>query len=480
MSDETSRDTLDSLLALHASSAESPGEAAWLDDLRSEGLAAFREQGVPTRRLEAWKGTNLGPLQAMRFGRVGPGASTSAPLSFPDAVEGRPELVFVDGAYDAARSRVAGLPSGCRLLPLAEAMREIPDRLRGRLGQLTDPKHQALDALQTAFLADGAVLLIERGTVLADPIRLRFLATGAEPRDDEESASAAAAFPRLLVVADEQSRATIHLSFESVGTAPGLTACVSELHLGPAARIDLVEVQAEDPERIHYSSVHARLERDARLDSHVFTLGRGLTRSEIEVTLVEPGAETRLRGFFLGRESGHVDHYTTVDHAADHCTSDEEYRGVLDGRSEGVFRGRVIVRPDAQKTDARQSNPNLLVSRNASVDSKPQLEIYADDVRASHGSTTGQLDADALFFLRSRGVGLAEARLLLTRAFARSIVFSIENESIRERIAEQVDESLASLEGDAPDIPSDRLSRQKAREKARRKGAERTQRGDAR
>jgi Fe-S cluster assembly protein SufD len=161
--------------------------------------------------------------------------------------------------------------------------------------------------------------------------------------------------------------------------------------------------------------------------------------------LAEPECETRMRGFYLGREAGHVDHFTTVDHAAASCTSDEEYRGVLGDRSSGVFRGRVIVRPDAQKTDARQSNPNLLISDHARVDSKPQLEIYADDIRASHGSTTGQLDPNALFFLRTRGIGAAEAKLLLTRAFAQTIVDGIADDRLREAASARVDDALASL-----------------------------------
>jgi Fe-S cluster assembly protein SufD len=221
---------------------------------------------------------------------------------------------------------------------------------------------------------------------------------------------------------------------------------VGELRLAAGARLELVQIQQESAPRIHFTGLHASLERDARLESHVFSLGSGLARSELTVQLVEPGAEARLRGFFLGRGAGHVDHYTTVDHVADHCTSDQEYRGVLGDRSQGVFRGRVIVRPGAQKTDARQSNPNLLVSEHASVDSKPQLEIYADDVRASHGSTIGQLDPDALFFLRARGIALADARLLLTRAFSQVIVDGVDAESLREHVAARVNESLAGLE----------------------------------
>jgi len=448
MQKQTQTAMLDSLLALRDGSGtrhedETP-EAAWIDDLRSGALAAFREQGVPTRRLEAWKGTSFAPLEAMRFTRLGPGDQHAAAFSVPGSPERFPEsaaeLVFVDGRFDAQGSSLAGLPSGCRVASLAETIAESPELLRGRLGQLTDPKRHALVALQTAFLDDGAVLVIDPGTLVSDPIQLRFLSTGGDSATD-----ATAAFPRLLLVAGAQSQATVYQCFESLDPAPGFTAFVSELHLGEAARIEVVEVQDEAMARIHFSSVHARLERDARLDSHVFSLGNGLTRSELELSLVGSGAEARLRGFFLGRDAGHVDHYTTVEHAVAHCRSDQEYRGVLGGRSRGVFRGRVLIRPDAQKTDARQSNPNLLVSEQATIDSKPQLEIYADDVRASHGSTIGQLDADALLFLRARGIGLADARLLLTRAFAGSIVDELSDDRIRAGVAARVEQALKHL-----------------------------------
>jgi len=231
----------------------------------------------------------------------------------------------------------------------------------------------------------------------------------------------------------------------SQGVAPGLTAFVAEYHLAAGAKIETVQIQSEGAERIHVTSSHARLEGDAHFDSHVFSLGDGLVRSELSVTLDAPGAETRMRGFFLGRNHAHLDHYTTVDHAAEHCSSDQEYRGVLDDDSKGVFRGRVIVRPGAQQTSARQSNPNLLLSDRATIDTKPQLEIYADDIRASHGATIGQLDPEALFFLRARGIGEAVARRVLTRGFAGSIVEGIADDDVRRFVAARVEDALASL-----------------------------------
>ena len=386
---------------------------SWLQSQREEARLAFVEAGLPTRRLEAWKSTNLPPLASLEFARIAP-----------------------TGAATLDASAGSRLPHGVRVRSLSEVLRNEPDRIAGRLGRLADPKRSALVALQTACLEDGVVVELAAGACMDVPIRVRFASS------PDVYGRPSAAFPRLLVLAGENSEATIFEEFVSDTLAPGFTNHVAELQLEPRARVRLVQVQTESAPRIHFSSVHAALEQGARFDSHVVSLTDGLLRSELDIRLLAPGAETTMSGFFLGRAAGHVDHFTTVEHAAPHCTSAQEYRGVLADRAKGVFRGRVIVRPGAQKTDARQSNPNLLLSDTASIDTRPQLEIYADDVRASHGSTIGQLDADALFFLRARGIAEPEARVLLTRAFATAIVESIHDEGIREDVARRVDDAL--------------------------------------
>ena len=416
----------------------------WLGALRRDALAAFEGQGLPTRRLEAWKGTDYSALGELDFVRVGP---AEALREGPDAESaaggaGDADLVFVDGRLDPGAVRPDALPRGVRVLSLAEAWAREPELLEGRLGSLPDPKTQSLVALQTALFEDGAVLALDADARMERPLRIRM-------RSTTDAGGASGAFPRLLVVAGEKSESTLLLEHTSSGEGPGFTALVAELLLAAGARCELVQVQAEDGGRIHFTSVHARVERDARFDAHVFTLGQGLVRSEMDVVLAEPGAETTLRGLFVGRDSSHIDHYTTVDHAAESCTSDEEYRGVLADRSKGVFRGRVIVRPGAQRTDASQSNPNLLLSDDATIDTKPQLEIYADDVKASHGSTIGQLDVDALFFLRARGLGEADARLLLTNAFAQRVAETVRDPDLRARVVDRVVGALSALEGSA-------------------------------
>ena len=420
---------VDSLMRLRQRFAGEGPE--WLQSQREAAQRAFLEAGIPTRRLEAWKSTNLAPLAALDFARIAP-----------------------TGAATLGASLAATLPAGVRVRSLAEVLRSEPDRVAGRLGRLADPKRSALVALQTACLEDGVVIELAANARIEEPIRIRFHSS--PDVYDRPSAS----FPRLLVLAGENSEATIVEDFGSEKPAPGFTCHVAELLIEVGARVELVQIQAEPAPRIHFSSVHAEVERGARFDSSVSSLSDGLLRSELDVRLIAPGAETGMNGFFLGRGAGHVDHYTTVEHAAPHCTSAQEYRGVLADRSKGIFRGRVVVRPDAQKTDARQSNPNLLLSDSASIDTRPQLEIYADDVRASHGSTIGQLDADALFFLRARGIAESEARLLLTHAFASSVVDAIRDPGLRADLTRRIDEALARLEpslaaGGSPRAPRD-------------------------
>ena len=418
--------------------------AEHLNGLHEEAYAAFLEQGIPTRRLESWKGTNLARLEAMDFARIGPnGPSSSAAVSTAEDLD----LVFMDGRLlDASVSR-ADLPLGVRVLSLAEAAIEDPEMVQRYLGRLPDLKKESLAALQTAFFEDAAIVHLDAQASATRPIRIRSIATSSSTpgSTSSEATAPSAAFPRLLVIAGAESDATIVFESVSEEGANGLTAFVAEYHLARGARVETVQLQAETGDRVHFTSTHAHLDGDARFDSHVLSLGDGLVRSELAVTLAEPGAQTKMCGFFLGRNQAHIDHFTTVDHAAEHCTSDEEYRGVLDDESKGVFRGLVIIRPGAQKSDARQSNPNLLLSNHASIDTKPQLEIYADDVRASHGSTIGQLDPDALFFLQARGIEESVARLVLTRGFAQAIVEGIDHEVVRAMVSAQIEEALESL-----------------------------------
>ncbi len=427
----------------------SPTLASRLAALRSEGLAAFDERGLPTRRDERWKGTNPARLSGLTFDRVGPaGAIDEAILDDPRVADFGADLLFVDGRIVRSGATRADLPAGVRVLSLLEAATEIPELVAEKLGTLVDPKTDAMAALNAGLFEDVAVVALDPNTRPGRVLRILSLATGTNE-------GPSACFARLLLIAGKGSEGMVVFEHATVGDAPGFTSVVSEFHLAENAKIVGAEIQSGSAGRVQISQTRASLERDARFASHVLCLSEGLVRSEVDASMKATGGMAGLYGLFLGQGDAHHDHFTTVEHAAPHCESDEEYRGVLADRASGVFRGRVIVRPDAQKTDARQSNPNLLLSEGASIDTKPQLEIYADDVKASHGSTIGQLDEDALFFLRARGLDEATARGVLTRGFAQTFVDALFDESARALVAERLEEALARLEVTLENAPEE-------------------------
>jgi Fe-S cluster assembly protein SufD len=322
---------------------------------------------------------------------------------------------------------------------LAELAQSAPELLRENLGQLVGPKEHPFAALNAAFLEDGAVLRVPRGADVEEPLHVVFLSTGGQP--------ARVTHPRVLVVAEAGSRVRLIQDHVSVGGGTGFSNTVTEVFVGPNAQVDLVLLQRKASDAFQLSNLAARIERDGRFSSHTLTLGGRLVRNDLTVTLVDEGADATLNGLFVGAGEQLIDNHTLVDHAMPHGTSRQLYKGILGGKSRGVFRGRVRVRPDAQKTDARQSNPNLLLARGAAIDSKPQLEIHADDVKCSHGSTIGQLDEDALFYLRSRAIELALARDLLTFGFAREILTALPVPALTEGLEEPLLARLSEATG---------------------------------
>ena len=394
-------------------------DPTWLNELRAEAIAVFAERGFPSRRLEEWRYTNVAPIAKGGFElaerSAGPVDLSRARLASGDDPHDLPgrTMVFVDGHFRPELSSASEIGE-VRALSLAQVRREDPALLEGRLGRQLELKSHPFAALATAFLDDGAVVVVPKGADAGAPVWLQFLSTGGvEPR---------VCHPRVLVAAEPSSHAQIVLDFASLGAAPHFTNAVVEVGVGANASVELVVVQRESDAAFHVSLLQAHVERDGRFASHTVTLGGALVRNDLEVTLVDEGADCTLRGLFAAKGKQRLDNHTLVDHAVPHGTSRELYKGILGGQSRGVFRGRVLVRPDAQKTDATQSNPNLLISNEAEIDTKPQLEIYADDVKCSHGATIGQLDADALFYLRSRGLAERAARDMLTRGFASEIL----------------------------------------------------------
>jgi Fe-S cluster assembly protein SufD len=418
-------------------------EPAWLATRRDEAMQRFAELGLPSRKLEEWRYTNVAAIEKGAFVPAPEGAGLSREeLEGITGPEGEDHCaVFVDGVFDAALSRLPGEGIRVHSLRAALAGGEGSALVEEHLGRYADVKDEAFTALNTAFIDDGAVVQIPARHRDTGALRLLFVSTG------EGTISQ----PRVLVVARESSQAAVCIQFASLGEGAQLCNAVVEGVLEANAQLDLLTLQAHNQRALLVTDTQLSQERDSRLSSHCITLGGALCRNELDTVLGGPGAFARLNGLFLGAGGQHLDNHTLVDHAMPHCSSDELYKGVLADTSRGVFRGRVLVRPDAQKTDAQQSNPNLLLSDRAEIDTKPQLEIYADDVKCSHGATVGQLDEDALFFMRSRGIGAVEARALLTRGFAHEITEALPRESWTAWTNGLVHERLVTLFGGRDD-----------------------------
>ena len=408
-------------------------DASWLVPQREAALRHFAELGLPHRKLEAWRHTSLAALERIEW--AAPALASASDVTLPDLCLEETDadrVVFVDGGFVAAHSSPPTGGVHCHSIALARTGHAGEALLRELLGQAADAKTDAFTALATAFLDDGPLIEIERGHDAARPLHVVFVSTAAERL----------VCPRIAIAARAGSRATVVVEHVTLGEGPRLTVPVGEIHVEANAALDVVVLQRESDASFHVGNLRARQDRDSRLAVHTVTLGAGLTRNDLASAFLDEGAEADLRGLFVGRSTAHIDNHTISDHTMPHCASRQLYKGVLGGAAHGVFCGRVIVRPDAQKSDSSQSNPNLLLTDKAEIDTQPQLEIYADDVKCSHGSTIGRLDADALFYLRSRGLGEPEARVLLTRGFANEIVTALPGEALQRGVGARVAEAL--------------------------------------
>jgi Fe-S cluster assembly protein SufD len=403
------------------------GEPAALQALRREAIERFAKMGFPTLRQEEWRLTNVAPIVQGTFHRPAgdPDALSPGRLT-PYAFDAAARLVFVDGRFSPRLSSLGELPAGTIAASLGEVLARDPGRVEPWLGRFARLDRNPFVALNTAFLRDGAFLYIPRGAVTG-PIHLLFLSSGEEGRPT-------LSFPRNLFVADESSRTTIVETYAGEGAY--FTAPVTELVAGPGAVIDHYKVQRESLGAFHMATFQVQAERASVPSSHSISIGGALVRNDVNAVLDGEGIDCILNGLYFADGRQVVDNHMRVEHAKPHCASHELYKGVLDGKSRAVFNGLIHVHKGAQKTDAKQSNRNLLLSRDAIANSNPQLEIYADDVRCTHGSTVGQLDEDAVFYLRSRGIGAEAARSLLTYAFASDIVARIKVEPVRRDLEE--------------------------------------------
>jgi len=417
-----------------------PGQPLpWLRRTREQALERFAHLGFPTVRNEEWKYTRVTPIAEHAFtpaakACIGLDADDIAPLLIAGPASHR--LVFVNGHFTPSLSRLGRLPDGVTLGSLAAAVEQQPERLEPYLGRVSDPDASGFCALNTAFLADGAYLHLPDGIAVEEPIELLFLTT--------RQTDAVFSQPRNLIVADAGARATVIESYASLGDSGHFTNAITEIVMCDGAALEHIRLQGESDEAFHVATVQVRQGRDSRVTSHALGLGGRLARTDINTVLDGEGAECTLNGVYVATGRRHVDFHTRIDHTRPRCTSRELYKGILDGAARAVFNGKIYVHPDAQQTDARQSNRNLLLSPRAEVDTKPQLEIYADDVKCSHGATVGQLDEDAVFYLRSRGIEVTTARRLLTYAFAGEVVAQIGDGEVRRH----VEERLAARLGD--------------------------------
>jgi len=409
--------------------ARPTSEPTWLAARRKDAISAFSARGFPTTRDEEWRYTSVAALARTVFEPGGPAPKALRREHVEAAalpVYACSLFVFVNGRFAPELSAKPAVGAEVAVRSLAAALSEAPAMLEPLLARRAGVDDAPFVALNTAFLEDGAVVEVAPNAKLTAPVHVVHVSC---PGGRETISQ-----PRCLVLARAGSEATVIEDHVSLGEGGFFTNAVSELELEPGARLEYVKLQREAPAGHHVAAVQATLARDSRLDAMTLSLGSALTRTDFTARLLGPGAECSLDGLYVASDRQLVDNHTTIDHVAPHGTSRELYKGMLDGRSRGVFRGRVIVRKDAQKTDARQTNKNLLLSRDAEIDSKPQLEISADDVKCSHGSTIGQLEEDALFYLRARGIDEIDARRLLLRAFAAEVTRSIREEPLRNEI----------------------------------------------
>lgn len=401
--------------------------------LRRRGIERFGELGFPTLKQEEWRFTDVRPIANTDFQRATPGGHAEAGVTpaalEPFLYEGLDRLVFVDGFFVPELSDLGDLPKGLTVTGLARALAETPELAEPHLGSVARLEEHPFAALNTAFLQDGAFLHLERGTVVERPLHLIYLSTvgGEDPR---------ASMPRNLFVLEEASQALLVESYVTLGTGSHFTCSVTELVAGQGAVLDHYKVQQESREAFQMAMFQIQQDRSSNLRSHTVTTGGAIVRNDTGVVIGGEGAECTLNGLYVINGEQMVDNHMRVEHAEPHCNSYELFKGILDERAKAVFNGRIYVHEGAQKTDAKQSNRNLLLSRDALVNSNPQLEIFADDVKCTHGSTVGQLDPEAVYYLRSRGIAEDAARSILTYAFASDIVERIKVEPVREELAE--------------------------------------------
>lgn len=403
----TAIEKLDHQLQTFTEFARRTSGPSWLKKLRENAFARFCETGFPTTRDEDWRFTNVSAIARTPFELTRAATRLSnADISRWGMDNTAAELIFIDGHFAPELSRAKHL----RIASLKQAIANTPNEIESHLGRYLDIHRDPFSALNTAFAEDGAYVRISRGTLLENPIRLLFISTG--------SSTPRMVHPRNLFICEMETEATFIEEYVSLGSGTVLSNSATELVAGESSNISHYMIEREDTAAFNVSTLRIQQERSANVASHSLLLGGGLVRNNVHPVLAGEGGECLINGLFVGSAHQHLDNYMHVEHASPHCSSRQFYNGILDDHAHGVFHGRIVVHKDAQKTDAKQTNRNLLLSDDAQIDTKPQLEIYADDVKCTHGATIGQIEENALFYLRSRGIDEVSARRLLLLAFA--------------------------------------------------------------
>lgn len=411
------------------------GAASWLRLMRESAMERFEQLGFPTTFEEDWKYTSLAEISRQHFEAgfdsesIRLDAQQLEPFSYAEARGS--QLVFVNGAYNRDLSALEALPQGVIAENLSDALKgERAQTLRERLARYADYNQHSLTALNTAFISEGAFLLIPKGVRVETPIHLLFLTV--------PQSAPTVSFPRVLIIAEAGSEATVIESYASLGDGRYWTNAVVEIALGEGARLEHYKAQRESLQSFHTATTQVELGKASSFDTTTITLGAELSRHNINVMMRARGAECHVDGLYMVSTGQHTDTHSLIDHAEPYCTSRQLYKGILDGKSRAVFNGKVFVHEGALQTDAQQTNRNLLLSNEARVDTKPQLEIFADDVKCAHGATVGQLEEEELFYLISRGLRPELAQNLLTYGFAEEVVNKIKVESIKAELDETV------------------------------------------
>jgi Fe-S cluster assembly protein SufD len=402
----------------------------WLAPLRKAGIASFADQGFPTLHHEDWRFTNVTPIAKLNFQLAREAVVNGAESKLIDEsafvkLSGH-RLVFVNGFFSAKLSSIKSATGGVRIENLSAALTKDSTLIEKHLGKYAHTANNTFAALNQAFFTDGAFIFVPKGVEVAEPVQLIYISSAEN--------SGEVILPRNLIIAEANSKLTVVESYLSIGNVAYFTNAVTEILAGDNARVEHIKLQDEALDAFHIATIAGEFGRASNVTVHSFALGAKLSRTNIRTKLAGEGLECILNGLYLTRGEQLADHHMIVEHAQPHCASHEYFNGILDDKSKGVFHGRIYVHPIAQKTDAKQTNKNLLLSDDATADTKPQLEIYADDVKCTHGATIGQLNDESIFYLRSRGIDTASAKRMLVHAFAGEIIERVKCAPVREEL----------------------------------------------